>query len=245
MSPTQKKHILITICAKGKNEGLRDKHLRKFHGKRLIVWTMDQALQWAKGDIIVSSDNLKILNEAALKSNIIAYRRPNKLAHSKISKLDAIRDAVLKAEKMMEKKYSVIIDLDVTNCLRTKKDIDACLNLFRHHQPDVVISVVRSRRSPYFNMLEKSNGKIKLCKQSLKWNSIDYIYRRQDIPDTYDLNSSIYVYDRNWLLNTDYKLVTLAENIKIYIMPNETFCDIDTGLDYFISDQMWNLVEVD
>lgn len=232
-------NILITICARGKNKGLPGKHLKMFCGKPLIQWTIDQAIQWGKGDIILSSDDAAILEQIKPEYGKIAFyvahKRPKRLATESTPKLDAIRDALSAAEKKTKKKYSIIVDLDATNPVRTIDDIQACVDLFTRRRPNTVISVVKSRRSPYFNMVEVANGKVKLCKRPPK-----SVSRRQDVPYTYDLNCSIYVYARNWLLNEQNKS-PIAEKTELYVMPDRTFCDIDTELDFRIAEYLPDL----
>jgi CMP-N-acetylneuraminic acid synthetase len=231
-------NILITICARGRSKGLPGKHLKTFRGKPLIAWTIDQAMQWGKGDIILSSDDAAILEQIKPEYGKIAFyvahKRPKELAAKTTPKLDAIRDALMEAEKKTKKKYSIIIDLDATNPLRTTEDIEACANLFKRKMPHTVVSVVKSRRSPYFNMVEMVNGKVRLCKQSPKDT-----YRRQDVPYTYDLNCSIYVYENSWLSNKKNKS-PITEKTELYVMPDETFCDIDAKLDFQIVEYLWN-----
>ncbi|MBL3540697.1 hypothetical protein [Aminivibrio sp.] len=54
---------------------------------------------------------------------------------------------------------------------------------------DVVFSVVPARRNPYFNMVEKNGkGRFSLCKPSA-------FVARQQAPEVFDMNASIYVYN--------------------------------------------------
>ena len=53
----------------------------------------------------------------------------------------------------------------------------------------------------------------------------DPIFSRQKAPKIYDLNASVYIYSRDFLLS-DKKM--FSENQGLYVMPQERSCDIDT-----------------
>jgi N-acylneuraminate cytidylyltransferase/CMP-N,N'-diacetyllegionaminic acid synthase len=56
-------------------------------------------------------------------------------------------------------------------------------------------------------------------------NDVD---RRQDAPTVYEMNAAIYVYDRDFLLETD---SVHGEYTRASVMPPERSVDIDTELD--------------
>ena len=129
-------------------------------------------------------------------------------------------------EKKQNKKYNYIIDLDITSPLRKVRDIENVFNKEQETQSDVVFSVVSSRRNPYFNMVEKvKNGRIVFSKPS------SYV-RRQDAPDVYDMNASIYCYKRSTL--ADCSKNPFKENIDIVIMKDTYVLDIDHEEDFNI-----------
>ena len=119
--------------------------------------------------------------------------RPKKLASDKSGKLPAIKHALLNTEKL-NKVFHYVIDLDVTSPLRNINDIKKSLALFKKRDADNLFSVNNSKKSPYFNMVENRNSKIRLIKEN------NNILRRQDTPKTYDLNASIYIWKRKTLV---------------------------------------------
>ena len=60
------------------------------------------------------------------------------------------------------------------------------------------------------------------------------IHRRQDTPPCYDMNASIYIWNRNFLFDTH---SAIGDRTLLYIMPEERSVDIDTILD-------WKLVKL-
>lgn len=212
---------LITILARKNSKALPGKNLRPLLGKPLIQWTIDQAQEWGKGHIVVSTD----YDKSKVKG-VRVLKRPKALAQDGTPKMDSLRHALLKSEAEMGVKFSEIIDLDVTNPMRTVEDIENCYQLFLERKPDVVISVTECRRNPYFNQVESVGGIIRLCKQPPPG-----AYRRQDVPYVYALNCCVYVYSRNFLINESNKVPTVGK-MAIYEMPFETGIDIDTIEDW-------------
>ena len=84
----------------------------------------------------------------------IFFKRKAKLSSTRAGKVPVIRDALIKAEKYYQKKYDIIIDLDVTSPLRNIKDIRSSIKKFLKSKSNNLITVCKSRRNPYFNMVE-------------------------------------------------------------------------------------------
>ena len=53
--------------------------------------------------------------------------------------------------------------------------------------------------------------------------------RRQDVPECFDMNASVYVYKRNALLDHD---TLWLDDTVLYKMPPERSVDIDTEMDF-------------
>jgi len=131
---------------------------------------------------------------------------------------------LIKMEKNKNKKYDYVIDLDITAPLRKTQDIRSAFEQIVSTKVDVVFSVVPARRNPYFNMVERDEkGKIVFSKP------VAYTCR-QDAPEVYDMNASIYCYDRNTLIDTSKD--PFDEKIEIIIMPEVYVVDIDHEEDF-------------
>ncbi len=223
-------NTLITICARGGSKGLPNKHLLNFNGKPLILWTVKQAVDWGKGDIIVlSTDSEDIIQEVLKQYALSTIDRPIELSGDDVPKLDVIRHTLILIEERTGKHYDMIVDLDATNPLRTLSDITGCWSKVAKFDYPVAFSVVRARRNPYFNMVERGIGRWQLCK------NIDYVTSRQEAPIVYELNSSIYTYKRDWLLNTKHKS-PLDSEPGIWRMSDCSFCDIDSEVDFKVAE---------
>ena len=122
--------------------------------------------------------------------------------------------------------FGYIIDLDVTSPLRTVNDIKKAIQIFKKKKSNNLITFCKSRKNPYFNMIERKKNKFKLIKNVKK-----IFLRRQDAPQAYEMNASIYIWKKNFLFSSN----SLFSNKTIgYEMPYERSIDIDSLSDYKI-----------
>ena len=109
------------------------------------------------------------------------------LEHLFIEKKDVIKDTLIEMENLTHTSYEMVVDLDITSPLRTVHDIENLIQKFRDTSCDVVFSAVPSRRSPYFNMVYNNNGSFE---RIIPTN----FTARQEAPDVFDMNASLYAY---------------------------------------------------
>ena len=140
--------------------------------------------------------------------------------------MPVIRHALLESEKHFKKKFDVIVDLDVTSPLRKVEDIKNAYKQFQDSKANILISGSKSKKNPYFNMVELVNEKPHVVKKL-----DNQPYRRQDAPVTYDMNASIYIWKKEAILSSD-KL--FGSKTSLYVMPEERSIDIDNPLDFEI-----------
>lgn len=218
--------ILCTICARGGSKGVKNKNIKHIYGKPLIAYTIEQAKASELFDhIVISTDSDDIANIAKEYGAEVFFKRSAELASDTAGKLEVIRDAFIRSEKYYNKTYDYLIDLDATAPLRDTDDIVNSFKQFLEDNNDNLITAMPSRRSPYFNLVEQDkSGKLYLSKKL-----DDTIVRRQDVPKSYDMNASIYIWKRDTILN---KNSLFLEKTGLYVMPEERSIDIDTELDY-------------
>lgn len=216
---------IATICARGGSKGLPDKNLKSLLGEPLLAWSIAQAKQSGLFDsIAVSSDSDKILDIALRYGADYVIDRPHNLATDESGKLPVIIHAVEFVEEVLTVRFDTIVDLDVTSPLRAPEDIIAAVRLQEETGCSNVITGSPAHRSPYFNLVEVKNGIAKLSKESR-------VLRRQDSPKCFDMNASIYVWNRNRFMETPN---LFYPDTRFYEMPPERSVDIDTQLDFDI-----------
>lgn len=217
--------ILCTICARSGSQGLKNKNIKQLLGKPLMYYTIKQAKD-AKifSNIVVSTDSEKI-KRIANKLNVSCwYLRSKKLSNDYSSKLPVIKDTLVKSEKKFNIKYDYICDLDVTSPLRKIKDIILSYEKVKKKNIQNLVSVCFSKKNPFFNVIMKKKEGYKIVSSfSGKYK------RRQDAPNCYDVNASIYFWKRQALI-TNKKLI--GSQTDIHIMPQNRSIDIDTKDDF-------------
>ena len=217
--------ILCTICMRGGSQETKNKHTKLINGKPLMYFTIKQALRSKIFDhVVISTDSKKILKIAKSYGAEGWFLRPKKLALTTSPKVPAIKHALFQAEKFYNKKFDIIFELDATSPLREVKDIMNAYKFFIKNKANMLITGCKSRKNPYYNMVEIVNNKLKKTKKSKK-----NIYRRQDAPKTYDCNASIYIWNRKSLIN--FKSF-ITKKTTFYEMPQNRSIDIDTELDF-------------
>ena len=216
---------LCTVSMRGGSQGVKNKNFKLINGKPLMYFTIKQAIKSRIFDhIVVSTDSKKILRIAKSYGAEGWFLRPKKLSLNSSQKIPVIRHALLQAEKFYNKKFETIIDLDVTSPLRKTEDILKAYKFFIKQKANILITGCKSKKNPYFNMIEIKNNKVQVAKR-LKKN----IYRRQDAPKTYDYNASIYIWRRKALIN--FKSFYTSKTV-FYEMPESRSIDIDSKLDF-------------
>jgi CMP-N,N'-diacetyllegionaminic acid synthase len=219
---------ICTICARGGSKGVKDKNIRDFAGRTLIGYTLEQARTSGLFDLIaVSSDSPAILDMARKYGVDLLVERPPELASDTAAKLPVIRHCVEEAERISGKQFGVVVDLDATSPLRLVADIQGAVDMLEREKISNVITAAPARRSPYFNLVELGeDGIVRLSKPPEK-----PIVRRQDSPKCFDMNASIYVWQRAALF--DYPTVFNADT-RLFVMPEDRSTDIDNELDFEI-----------
>ena len=218
---------LAVICARGGSKSIPKKNIIKLFGKPLIYYTINTAQKSKLFDnIIVSTDDNEIASIVE-KYHVDVLFRPAELASDSAGKIEVLRHALIQCEQRYRTNYDVIIDLDVTAPIRTTRDIKNAIDTFLKKNPDVLFSVVKSRKNPYFNMVEEqNNGFVKLSKKP----KVPYL-RRQDAPKVYDMNTSIYIYKRDFLLNPKNISVFSTKKTAVFLMDDISAIDIDNPFD--------------
>lgn len=217
---------ICTICARGGSKGVPNKNLRELAGRPLIAHSIQQARASGLFDAIaVSSDSEKILEVARQWGADFLVRRPDNLASDTAAKIPAILHCLQEVERISGIRCAVFADLDATSPLRTVGDIQGAVNLLEVAKVSSVITGSPARRSPYFNLVETDEkGHVKLSKTIEK-----LVVRRQDAPRCFDMNASVYVWNRDAFLV--HPSVFYSDTL-LFEMPENRSHDIDSELDF-------------
>ena len=221
---------IAILCARGGSKGVPGKNIRPLGGRPLIAWSIAQAREAGLFDLIaVSSDDAAILEAARAAGAGLTVRRPDALATDTVSVLPAIVHCLQAAEAHLGRKAQSITYLQATSPTRAAADIAACVELFEAHRPGSVVTGCAAKNSPYFSLLEeRAGGTVGLSKPT-----DPPVVRRQDAPRCFDMNGSVYVFDRDQFM-ADPRV--LYPDTRLYEMPEERSVDIDTELDWALAE---------
>jgi N-acylneuraminate cytidylyltransferase/CMP-N,N'-diacetyllegionaminic acid synthase len=218
-------YTLVTICARGGSTGLPGKNIRPLAGHPLLAWTIAVARAWPRADrVIVSTDDPAIADVARAYGAEVPFLRPAELATSTAGKLPVIQHATEWVEAERGRPVDFVVDLDPTSPVRTVADVEACWRAVQEPDTDVVLSVTPARKSPYFNMIEVVDGYARLSKPLER-----RLVRRQDAPQVWDANASIYAFRRDHLMH-DGRVVGVRS--RIHPMAPVSAHDIDAEIDF-------------
>ncbi|ARE81216.1 acylneuraminate cytidylyltransferase family protein [Campylobacter helveticus] len=218
--------ILCTVCARGGSKGVKNKNIRKIDGLELIAYSIIQARESGLfKHIVISTDSDEIAAVAQKHGGEVFFKRDAQMASDSAAKVPAIRDTLLRSEAHFGQKFHTLIDLDATAPLRTSEDIKKAYTLFKSGDFENLITAVPARRNPYFNLIEEQKeGGFNTSKPCT-------FVCRQEAPKCYDMNASIYIFDRERLLKRD---DVFGEKTALYVMSEESAFDIDSELDFKI-----------
>ena len=210
--------VIAIIPARGGSKGIPRKNLVNFSGKPLMQWTIEAALESKYiTDVVVSSDDDEILNEAQKNKKVLALKRPIELAQD-TSKTEPVLTHVL--DSLNEIKYDYLILLQPTSPLRTSKDIDFAFEKLQNSEATSLISVCELEHHPYKSFKVDEKGYL----QGIINNNYPF-YPRQELPKTYRANGAIYIIEVSAFLKKNTLLTNKTTHFEMTI---ESSLDIDT-----------------
>ncbi len=195
-------NILFTICGRAGSKGIKNKNIKEFLGYPLPYYTLsaiDLYLKRTPGiesDIVINTDSkdlIELFEDNPMRS-VEVIEREASLGQDNTPKVAVIRNCLEEMEKRMQKHYDMVVDLDITSPLRRICDIENIIKEKSGSSCEIIFSVTDSRRNPYFNMV-KRNGNVFERVIDSTFNS------RQEAPEIYDMNASIYAYSPEFLFS--------------------------------------------
>lgn len=222
--------ILFTICGRAGSQGLKNKNLKKLHKKPLVGYVLSVIELYKETtdnqvDIALNTDSLELKKLVdQLADDVIYVPRKERLTSNTVGKIEVIKDTYTTIKDEYDKDYDLIIDLDITSPLRTKKDLEKLITKHQNESDkDIIFSVVPSRRNPYFNMVKVEESAVTIV--------IPTTYTsRQQAPMIYDMNASMYSYKPSFLEKHDY----IFDGRCGYLEMEETLIlDIDNEEDFY------------
>ena len=209
--------ILFTICGRAGSKGIKNKNLREFCGRYLVHYTVSAIDLYLKKhpeieyDIVVNSDSPELLELTANNGmrKVQKIERDESLAGDAIGKIAVINDCLAKMQERSNTTYDMVVDLDITSPLRTVNDLERVILLQIEKNADVTTTVATARRNPYFNQVKRTEHGVKKVIES------NYTARQQ-APEIFDMNASIYAYKPEFLKTGKGVLEGYCEIVEMY-----------------------------
>ena len=209
--------VLFTICGRAGSKGIKNKNLRDFCGKPLVYYTVATIDLYLKkhpeieADVVVNSDSEDLLRIIEHNGMLLVDRiaRDKSLAGDTVGKIDVIKDCLNKMQQRKNYQYDMVVDLDITSPLRTVRDLENVIEVQKEKSADVTTTVATARRNPYFNQVKRTDHGVKRV--------IDSSFTaRQQAPEIFDMNASIYAYSPTFILSGKGVLDGYCEIVEMY-----------------------------
>ncbi len=219
------KKILTVIPARGGSKGIPRKNIVKIGGRPLIDYTIKPALQVNRiNHVIVSTEDEEIASISRGLGAEVPFMRPNHLAVDQAQSAPVVIDALYRMEEINNIKYDAVLMLQPTSPLRTSKHIEKALDLFFSQECDSVVSVVSVGGTHPFRMKRLVDDRLVNYIDQGFWD----MRPRQELPPVYIRNGSIYLIERDVLIN---KGQMIGEKCLGMVMGDKESINIDTPLD--------------
>ena len=205
MTINEKKILLVILARKG-SKRIKNKNIKKFNGKPLVVWTIEQALRFQNlnSQVLLSSDCEKTLKIGQSYNKLLTIKRSKNLATRNTTSIEVIKNLIKKL-----KFTGHIILLQPTSPLRLDIDIKKVISmLMKKKMPVISVSKLIQNSS----LIIRANKKKKFVPLNKKKCSLYYP------------NGAIFAASSEWLIKN---FSFYDSKSFLYIMPEERSIDID------------------
>ena len=209
----EQKRVLITICGRAGSKGFKNKNLKIFDGHPLSYYSLSAAELFIRSrpdlavDVCLNTDSGLLIDVITKKyPEVTVLPRPEELCGDIVPKMPVYQYSLRQMEQKKGYEYDTLIDLDITSPLRQTGDIEGAYEV-KASRPDLdlIFSVTPSRRTPYMNMAKLAGDHVEKV--------IDHHNTaRQQTPPVFDINASIYVFERRFLIENTTGFVYDAES---------------------------------
>ena len=158
--------------------------------------------------VVSDQDNIKIvLDILSKKGQIVFVLDRNKILKGTVTDRD-IRENLIKGVKLSNK---------VTLIMNDNPEV-----IMENTDEEEIVKLFLKTNLLHLPVIDKKRKLINV-------RSMETIVRRQDSPECYDLNASVYAWWREGIMKSKN---VITENTKLFVMPEERSIDIDSELDF-------------
>lgn len=214
------KKILAVIPVRGQTRKVSGKHLRTVAGRSLLSWTIGAAQKSRYIDqLILSSDDLLVIQEAKNRGCDVPFLRPKHLAQASTPLIDAITHAI-----EMTPGYDFIVILPPSSPLKTAEDID-----------NVIYTCISKQSKACISLTEPTYGECNgymLCPNQFLVPTIPGQFSSPHPEEAcYVPNGAIAIAEIPWLIRGQ---TFVTDETTGYVMPRERSIDVDSEFDLWL-----------
>ncbi len=226
-------NVIAIIPARGGSKRIPRKNVLDFHGKPLIAWSIEAALN-AKSvtRVLVNTDDEEIREVALRHGAEVPFLRPAELARDTV----AIEPVLINTLEWLKAHEGVSPDalalLMPTNPMRTSEALDQAVARFNETGADSVVTVseARANNNPHWILRRDEKGDVVLF-DGTPLKAIRP--RSQDLPPCYSRNDIAYIFKPSNLYQDPPNLY--GDKVELLVM-DETFeGDINTPEDWQVA----------
>lgn len=231
--------ILVVIPARSGSKGIKDKNIKSFLGKPLMVWSIEQAQKSKYSNnmkIVVSTDSEKYQKIALAANAECPFLRPEEISGDLSTDYECINHCVNYYNKELIYHPDIILHLRPTQPCRKVYDIDTCIELFEKHihKYDSLRTVVEIEKTPY-KMYQIENEYLKPLFTKYNEEIEPFNKGRQIFPKVYLHNGYIDILKPSLLVENKLS----GERIYPYVMNKHDTVDIDMEEDWVKAEEQF------
>lgn len=210
------------IFARGGSKGLPRKNILTIGGLPMLVHGIRLAQELDNVEAIYVSTDCSEIAAIAANAGAEVVSRPVELSGDSSPEWHAWQHAIKNVQER-HGYFENFLCLPPTAPLRSLKDVENCMAALTP-EVDIVVTMTPARRSPWFNMVTRDiDGSLKILASG------NFINRRQDSPECFDLTTVAYAAKTNFILRSKKIWDGRVAGVEI---PVERSLDIDTPFDF-------------
>ncbi len=218
---------IAIIPARCGSKGVKDKNIKELCKKPLMAYTIEAALNSEQfSEVMVSTDSEYYAHIAKRYGAEVPFLRSEATASDTASSWDMVEE-VLSEYENRGRHFETFCLLQPTSPLRDERDITAAYELYKEKASFAVVSVCEAEHSPLWTGHLPSN-----C-EFVGFIDADRMEQRQTGGTFYRLNGALYIVNIERFRENRY---LYQQGSFAYIMSQEKSVDIDSELDFLISE---------
>lgn len=215
--------FLAIIPARAGSKGIKEKNIQLIGNKPMIQYTIEAALEiFSIENILISSNDQKVLNIAEAIGLKIPFVRPNELSTDTADTADVIMHSLEWFYSEYKKYPKNFLLLQPTSPFRSSKDIISAINLFNQSDSKTLISASDPIQHPGDFITKTKDGIFE--RVDIGRGKSD----RQSYPEALFIDGGIYISETNYFIKTK---DLIGEKPEIYKPEQFNAIDIDSPFD--------------